>query len=89
MAAKRISIKANVSSRASAGEYLKRPGDAVIVDREGPRWLILSCPCGCGTQLPLNLDRRAGPAWRIFVSRKKGVSIYPSVWRDSDCRVIS
>jgi hypothetical protein len=85
MAAKRISIKANVSSRASASEYLKRPGDAVIVERQGPRWLIMMCPCGCGAQLPINLDGRAGPAWRLYVSRK-AVSLYPSVWRDSDCK---
>jgi hypothetical protein len=81
-----LSIKANVSSRGSASQYLRHPGDAVIVDREGPRWLILSCPCGCGAELPINLDRRAGPAWRLYVSPKKGVSVYPSVWRDTDCK---
>ncbi len=86
MTAKRLSIKANVSSRAGAAGYLKRPGDAVIVERQGPRWLILLCPCGCGAELPLNLDRRAGPAWRLYNSPKKGVSIYPSVWRETDCK---
>jgi hypothetical protein len=85
MTAKRLSIKGKVVSRADAEKYLKRPGDAVIVDRQGPRWLILLCPCGCGTELPINLDRRAGPAWRIYNSPKKGVSVYPSIWRESDC----
>lgn len=82
---KRFSIKARVSSRANASAYLKQPGDAVIVDRQGPRWLILSCPCGCGAEVPVNLDRRAGPAWRLYES-PKGTSVYPSVWRDTDCK---
>lgn len=79
-----FTITARVSSRANASAHLKRPGDAVIVDRQGPRWLILSCPCGCGAEVPVNLDRRAGPAWRIYES-PKGTSLYPSVWRDTDC----
>lgn len=33
----------------------------------------------------MNLDRRAGPAWRLYES-SKGVSVYPSVWRDTDCK---
>jgi hypothetical protein len=82
---KTLFIRARVTSRANASAYLKQPGDAVIVDRQGPRWLVLSCPCGCGAEVPVNLDRRAGPAWRIYES-PKGTSIYPSVWRDTDCK---
>lgn len=82
---KRFNIRARVGSRANASAYLRRPGDAVIVDRQGPRWLILSCPCGCRAEVPLNLDRRAGPAWRIYES-PKGASIFPSVWRETDCQ---
>jgi hypothetical protein len=78
-------IRARVQSRANASEHLKRPGDAVIVDRQGPRWLVMSCPCGCGAEVPVNLDPRAGPAWRIYQS-SKGTSIYPSVWRDNGCK---
>jgi len=80
----RLQIKARVSSRGDASSYLQKPGDAVIVERLGPRWLILSCPCGCGAELPVNLDRRAGPAWRLYES-PKGISVYPSVRRDTDC----
>lgn len=82
---KRFSIKARVGSREKASAHLKRAGDAVIVDRQGPRWLILCCPCGCGAEVPVNLDRRAGPAWRMYES-SKGTSVYPSVWRDTDCK---
>lgn len=81
----RIAIKARVGSRANASAHLKQPGDAVIVDRQGLRWLVLSCPCGCGAELPVNLDRRAGPAWRLYET-PKGTSVYPSVWRDTDCK---
>jgi hypothetical protein len=80
-----FTIRTRVSSRGEASAHLKEPGDAVIVDRQGPRWLILKCPCGCGAELPVNLDRRSGPAWRLYMSRK-GVSVYPSVWRDTDCK---
>jgi len=79
-----LTIRARVISRADAREHLKRPGDAVIVDRHGPRWLVISCPCSCGAEVSVNLDRRAGPSWRIYESRT-GTSIYPSVWRDTDC----
>ena len=80
-----LRIKARVNSRVNASAHLKLPGDAVIVDRQGPRWLVLSCPCGCGAEVPVNLDRRAGPSWRIYES-SKGTSVYPSVWRDTDCQ---
>lgn len=85
MISKRLTIRARVASRSNATEHLTRPGDAVIVDRQGPRWLILCCPCGCGAEVPVNLDRRAGPAWRLYES-PKGTSVYPSVWRDTDCK---
>ncbi len=80
-----FNIRARVSSRSGASSYLKQPGDAVVVDRQGPRWLLMSCPCGCGAELPVNLDKRAGPAWRMYQS-KKGTTVYPSVWRDTDCQ---
>jgi hypothetical protein len=44
----------------------------------------MMCPCGCGEQLPINLDPEAGPAW---VAHQYGgkLSVYPSVWRDVGC----
>src|SRR5258708_2177168 len=79
-----FTLKATLSSREGISAYLKKPGDGVIVERGRPRWLILACPCGCGSQIPVNLDSRAGPAWRLY-RRRSGVTVYPSVWRDSDC----
>ncbi len=45
---------------------------------------IIKCPCGCGDEIKVNLDKRAGPAWGIY--RKNGITLYPSVWRDSGCK---
>lgn len=82
----KLTLKATVPSRSAASSYLKKPGDAVIVDRQGPRWLILMCPCGCGEEFPINLDSRAGPAWRLYKHERTGLSLYPSVWRKSECK---
>jgi len=82
----KLNLKATVLSRGAASSYLKKPGDAVIVDRQGPRWLILMCPCGCGEEFPINLDSRAGPAWRLYKNQRTGLSLYPSVWRESECK---
>jgi len=38
------------------------------------------CPDGCGERIVLNLDPRAGPAWRLY-DRKEKTTLYPSVWR--------
>lgn len=74
-----------VPTRGEASTYLKAPGDAVIVERGRPRLLMLVCPCGCGEELPINLDSRAGPAWRLYRNRRAGMSLFPSVWRESGC----
>lgn len=81
----RINLQATVGSRSLAGNYLSKPNDAVIVARQEVRWLILICPCGCGSQIPINLDPRAGPAWRLYKGHN-GLSVYPSIWRDTDCK---
>lgn len=81
----KLRLKRIVQTRGEASGQLKSPGDAVLIERGRPRWLLLSCPCGCGAEIPINLDPRAGPAWRLYKSAKVGFSVFPSVWRDSDC----
>ena len=85
MSTQRIHLRGTVDSRAAAADLLSEAGDAVLIVRGVPRWLLLRCPCGCGETLPINLDRRAGKAWRLYKSRRDGVSLYPSVWRDTGC----
>ena len=75
-----------VSTRGDASTYLKSAGDAVLVERGRPRLLVLSCPCGCGEEFPINLDPRAGPAWRLYGNNHTGISLFPSVWREGGCR---
>jgi len=67
-----------------ASRALSTPGDAALVHRGVPRGLLVRCPCGCGETLVINLDRRAGKAWRMY-ERAKSVSLYPSYWRDTGC----
>ncbi len=83
--ASQLRLMGVVSSRGEASAYLKAPGDAVLIERGRPRLLLLSCPCGCGEHFPINLDPRAGPAWRLYRNRKKGLTLFPSVWRESGC----
>lgn len=83
--AKILRFQGVVQSRGDASAQLKSPGDAVLIERGRPRWLLLSCPCGCGEEFPINLDPRAGPAWRLYRSKHTGLSLYPSVWRESGC----
>jgi hypothetical protein len=79
-----LRIMAKVSHRYEADALLSGPGSAVVVERGLPRSLVMPCPDGCGDVLTINLDPRSGPAWRLYRERR-GVSLYPSVWRESGC----
>ena len=80
----RINLKAEVASRGDVIDLLHVPGDAVLIQRGAPRWLMIKCPCGCGEDIPVNLDARAGKAWRLYRNRA-GLTLFPSVWRDTGC----
>ena len=80
-----LSLKSIVESRGEVGSQLVAPGDTVLIIREQPRWMILKCPCGCDDEIPLNLDLRAGKAWRIYGVRDEQLTLFPSVWRDTGC----
>lgn len=82
---KKIVFKGEVVQRHEANALLTEPGAAALVFRGVARSLAISCPDGCGEQLTINLDRRTGPAWRFYDS-DSGVSVFPSVWRDTGCK---
>jgi hypothetical protein len=94
--AMKLRLRGVVASRDEASALLEASGDAVLVERGRPRLLVLSCPCGCGEQFPINLDPRAGPAWRLYREsrdvgagrwrRRRSLSLFPSVWRETGCR---
>lgn len=74
-----------VEHRHDADEHLAEPGHAVVVRRGVDRSLVMRCPDGCGEMLTINLDRRSGPAWRVYMEGQ-AVSLYPSVWRNTGCK---
>ena len=58
----------------------------VIGERNYP-WLIgLTCPCGCGAKIFLNLLPDANPRWKFNISSKKRITLSPSVWRTQGCK---
>lgn len=74
-----------VSSTSEAPAALSDERTFVIVERGMPRVAMFPCPCGCGDVITLNLDRRVGPAWRLF-RHKNEVSLRPSIWREDGCQ---
>jgi hypothetical protein len=82
--AREIRLCAEVQHRHDGETLLRTPGDAVLVCRGQPRSLLIACPDGCGETLAVNLDPRAGPAWRMY-GTTNAVSLSPSVWRQGGC----
>lgn len=83
--ANRLAFKAQVEQRHEANPLLKMPGDAALVHRGVFRSLVMACPDGCGELLTINLDARAGKAWRAYGSQEE-FSLFPSVWRETGCK---
>jgi hypothetical protein len=83
--ARSVRFRGKVESRDAAAPLLAVKGDFAFVERGQPRLLVMRCPCGCGDDLVINLDPRAGNAWRHYQTRH-GLTIFPSYWRNSGCR---
>lgn len=77
-------LVATVERRADAVPLLTAAGQGVLVHRGYERLIVIRCPSGCGEDIVVNLDRNAGPAWRLYRT-PRGVTLYPSIWRDSGC----
>jgi hypothetical protein len=56
-----------------------------LVVRQRLRSIVMKCPDGCGDDLTLNADPRAGKAWRVY-RRNGAITLYPSVWRTEGCK---
>ncbi len=82
--ARQVDFLGTAEYRGEAEAMLRSPGDAALVERGVLRSLVMRCPDGCGQTLVVNLDPRAGKAWRL--DRRRGTTtLYPSVWRDGGC----
>lgn len=81
----KLAFRGTVESRGDANALLKSPADYVLVARGYLRLCLMACPDGCGETVVVNLDPKAGPAWRLYKTRR-GMSLFPSVWRDTGCR---
>ena len=47
------------------------------------KWLVFDCPCGTGHRIVLNLDRARRPVWTLRVSKRRVITLHPSVdYRD-------
>ena len=82
--ARELRIRGEAERRESGEPMLSAPGDVVLVRRGVLRSLLMRCPDGCGETLLVNLDPRAGKAWRLRIDNG-GLTLYPSVWRDGGC----
>lgn len=80
-----IRSRGTVERFSDASALLNAPGDYVYVVRGVPRSIVMQCPDGCGEVITVNLDRRTGPAWRLFKQGDR-VTIYPSVWKETGCK---
>ena len=78
-------MRGMVESRGDAPPLLVTAGDLVIVRRDRPRSAVFACPDACSEILTVNLDPRSGPAWSLYEGRL-GITLFPSVWRESGCR---
>jgi len=85
MRASAYNVLGTASYHSEAVEWLRAPGDCVIVERGGvTRQLVMKCPDGCGEIISVNLDRRSGPAWRLYHRRGKW-SLFPSIDKPTGC----
>jgi uncharacterized protein DUF6527 len=82
--ASRLRDRGEVERRHEADALLESSGDFVIVKRGVLRSFVIRCPDGCGDTLTINLDPRSEKAWRFYRKRRQ-VSLFPSIWRDSGC----
>ena len=64
---------------------LANPDQLIVVRRGRNRSAVFACPCWCRDVLVLNLDRAAGPAWRLRF-RRGGPALMPSIWRTTGCK---
>lgn len=63
------------------------PAHLYVVGERGEDWFAaISCPCGRGATIDLNLVPPGRPFWRLTIHADGSPSLSPSVSRQVDCR---
>ena len=58
----------------------------IVFDSGRPWHASMSCPCGCGEAIHLNLLPDERPRWQIQEHFDGTASATPSIWRTQGCR---
>lgn len=75
------------NSHSEALEAAQREGIlCVVTGSEGPKLLVFLCPCGCGAIRKISVSPSVYPSWVLKIRAGKGVSLFPSVALDVECR---
>ena len=62
------------------------PRTLYAIGENGNLWhAVLTCPCGCGAVIALNMLPDDSPRWRLD-EQCDGPTLFPSVWRTTGCR---
>jgi uncharacterized protein DUF6527 len=51
-----------------------------------PWQIVMICPCGCGSNLHMNLINEYDPFWEYEIDKKDRISLHPSVHRFVGCK---
>lgn len=63
-----------------------RPDRIYFVGAGRPAFAVMVCPCGCGSDIHLNLLREVRPHWAWEIGPLDEVTLHPSVWKTQGCR---
>lgn len=58
----------------------------IIGEGEYKWYVVMLCPGGCGSVLYMNLMKDTRPRWQLTEHADGTASLYPSVWRQKECR---
>lgn len=68
----------------SMNEIPDRLSDSIyIVGLKKPKWVVMSCPCGCGFRLDVNLMTSHKPVWKLYIEHNL-ITLLPSLWVSKD-----
>lgn len=51
----------------------------LVMGGDTPKWLKLTCPCGCGAEYSLPLMSSMSPHWQVIRESDGTISVYPSI----------